>query len=404
MLEKVLHKRPWLVLLVIVFVSASTSFMLAKYLLERQGITALDSEEQTSEIGQGVGGLTRYDFTAENLDFIIDFWETAGYYIFPEDTGFVVIPTNPELKFRRSFAEFLLKIADLGYGISFEIDSEQLRASMSVALSVAHVEQGLNLNLKKVIYRQATPMDPWKYSIDQEQPKLAIIIDDWGYPSQAVDSILSYPFPLTTAILPYLPMSKIIAERSSNIGHEVILHQPMEALSEMNIGEGGITTDMEPEEIAEQIRRNISHLPMIKGINNHMGSKVTADAATMRSILATLSELDLFFVDSLTTAKTVTEDIAKELQVPFATNMLFLDNINEVEEIKTQIRKGLELAKRTGQAIAIGHVRPVTATALWEMIPEIIDSGVELVPVSQLLTYSEPATFAYDSYELEGAY
>ena len=71
--------------------------------------------------------------------------------------------------------------------------------------------------------------------------------------------------------------------------------------------------------------------------------------------------------------------------VPYAVNDLFIDNINDEEYIIQQIRQGIALAKRRAAAVIIGHVRTRTAAALWRMLPEIIESGVMLVPVSALL-------------------
>jgi polysaccharide deacetylase 2 family uncharacterized protein YibQ len=62
-----------------------------------------------------------------------------------------------------------------------------------------------------------------------------------------------------------------------------------------------------------------------------------------------------------------------------------------VEAVKAQLRQIINQAVRAGSAIAIGHVRSATAAAIWEMIPEIVAAGVELVPVSQLLIYPEPS-------------
>src|SRR5699024_3805974 len=75
-----------------------------------------------------------------------------------------------------------------------------------------------------------------------QAPLLTLIIDDWGYSTSAIEPMLAYPFPLTMAILPHLVRSKEVSERAFAKGHEVILHQPMEALSsDLNLGPGAIT-------------------------------------------------------------------------------------------------------------------------------------------------------------------
>lgn len=132
---------------------------------------------------------------------------------------------------------------------------------------------------------------------------------------------------------------------------------------------------------------NLRHLPVVVGINNHMGSKATSDTRVMQNVFEVLRDTDLFFLDSYTIHTSVAGQVAEELAVPYAVNDLFIDNINEEGQIMAQIRQGLELAQRRGSAIIIGHVRINTAQALWRMLPEIIASGVQLVPVSALLQH-----------------
>jgi len=222
-----------------------------------------------------------------------------------------------------------------------------------------------------------------------ESPLLALIIDDWGYFSLAADALIAYPLPLTMAVLPHLAASEQVSERIYAAGHELILHQPMEALDGgLELGPGGITADMDADQVKAQIRENLASLPLAAGLNNHMGSRITADRTVMTYVLEVVKELGLFFVDSRTSTSSVAAEVAREVGVPYGVNNLFIDNESDVEKIKAQVRAGLDLAKRQGHAVLIGHVRPATFHALWEMIPELLDSGVQLVPVSQLL-YNE---------------
>lgn len=221
-----------------------------------------------------------------------------------------------------------------------------------------------------------------------QPPQLAVVIDDWGYDSLAARQLLEYPLPLTIAVLPYMPASVKIANAASEKGHEVILHQPMEPLDlTLSPGPGAIYLNMDEEEIRTQLMANLRHLPVVMGINNHMGSKATSDTRVMQNVFEVLRDTDLFFLDSYTIHTSVAGQVAEELAVPYAVNDLFIDNINEEGQIMAQIRQGLELAQRRGSAIIIGHVRINTAQALWRMLPEIIASGVQLVPVSALLQH-----------------
>ncbi|NLL42436.1 MAG: divergent polysaccharide deacetylase family protein [Firmicutes bacterium] len=219
-----------------------------------------------------------------------------------------------------------------------------------------------------------------------ESPVLAVIIDDWGYITLAAEALTAYPLPLTMAVLPHLADSPEVSERIHAAGHELILHQPMEALDgSLELGPGGITAEMDADEVKAQLKENLASLPLVAGLNNHMGSLITSDPTVMTYVLEVVKELGLFFVDSRTSTSSVVPEVARQVGVPYGVNNLFIDNESDVEKIKAQVRAGLDLAQKQGHAVIIGHVRPATSRALWEMIPELIDSGVQLVPISRLL-------------------
>ncbi len=93
----------------------------------------------------------------------------------------------------------------------------------------------------------------------------------------------------------------------------------------------------------------------------------------------------MFFIDSHTSAKTVVSPVAHQLGVPSAENYLFLDNKDDLEAIKKEIRNLVKVALTRGSAIGIGHVRLNTAQAIQEMIPQLEAQGIKLVYASDLL-------------------
>ena len=141
---------------------------------------------------------------------------------------------------------------------------------------------------------------------------------------------------------------------------------------------------MAPEEIREAVAAALEEVPGAVGVNNHMGSKVTAREELMLPFLEAVGERGLFFIDSRTTNKSVAAALARQLAIPTAENRIFLDNERELESIKAQLRRAAELAREEGEVIAIGHVHPAMAQALQEFVPELEEQGVELVFASQL--------------------
>lgn len=216
--------------------------------------------------------------------------------------------------------------------------------------------------------------------------KLAFVIDDLGYEWPEFDRMMTIPRPMTFAVIPHLPYSTQQAQKAWSKGYDLIMHQPMEPSAKNNPGPGAIYTTMSEEEIIKILSDNLGSLPQgVIGANNHMGSKATSDPRVMEIVLRFFRDRGLFFVDSHTSPTTVVAEVARDVGTSFGENRIFLDNVDEFEPIKEQIRKAAKIALRDGYAITIGHVRKYTAKAILAMIDEIEGMGIEIVPAKELL-------------------
>ena len=214
--------------------------------------------------------------------------------------------------------------------------------------------------------------------------RLAIIIDDCGYSAVVLDALARIDAPLTFSIIPYLPDSKIAIYKAFIGNKQIMLHLPMEGLSHANSERSTILTSMSTARIQQITRSAIIATPGLVGINDHQGSKATADFRVMRAVISVIAHHDIYFVDSMTIPTTVGTKGAHEYGVASAENQLFLDNVNEVPYIEGQIRKAVERAHNKS-IIVIGHARPKTAQAIANMLEEIRSKGIELVFASQIV-------------------
>jgi polysaccharide deacetylase 2 family uncharacterized protein YibQ len=134
------------------------------------------------------------------------------------------------------------------------------------------------------------------------------------------------------------------------------------------------------------VSKYVESLPGIDGVNNHQGSLATADERVMRAVLATLGRYDLFFLDSLTSAKSLAYNTARELGVPAARNRVFVDaDTEDIEVVEERLRGLVATALRSGSAIGIGHPHLWTLEAIKANKTYIENAGVELVYVSELV-------------------
>ena len=225
-----------------------------------------------------------------------------------------------------------------------------------------------------------------KKSNGRVQGQMAIIIDDFGYNKESIAAFSAISRPITFAVIPYRPFSNEAAARGLSSGHQVILHLPMEPLSQgAQSEELTVSVNMSDGAIQDMVQRAIQTVPGLIGVNNHQGSRATADRRVMKNVLNVLKANNLFFVDSRTNSQSIAAETARQMGIQAGENELFLDNTDEVSAVKEKLRTAQQMAAKHGTVTVIGHARMNTAIAVREMIPELEENGIELVFVSQLL-------------------
>ncbi len=216
--------------------------------------------------------------------------------------------------------------------------------------------------------------------------QLAIIIDDAGQWPRTEQALIALPVPLTLSVLPDVRYTQLISNEATAAGKGVMLHLPMEPYSKLNPGPGKITTTMSDAQIAAQVAADLADVPLAQGVNNHEGSKATADPRVMRDVASAIAKHgNLFFIDSMTTPKSVAEQAARAAGVPAARRDVFLDNQADTTYTESQLFQAAAIARLHGSAIAIGHPRPTTLAALRAVIPKLEAQGIRFVLVRDLV-------------------
>ncbi len=219
--------------------------------------------------------------------------------------------------------------------------------------------------------------------------RLALIVDDCGQWIDTEREFVALGVPLTLSVLPDVHYTGTIAREAAGAGKGVMLHLPMETVSGLNPGPGKVTTEMSDAEIAAQVQSDLDQVPLARGVNNHEGSKGSADPRVMRDVIDVLAKRgDLFFIDSRTSASSVGEQMAQAAGVPTAGRDVFLDNQATVAYTEAQLREAAAIAERTGSAIAIGHPHATTLAAVRAMIPELQAEGIHFVLAQDLVSPS----------------
>jgi len=230
------------------------------------------------------------------------------------------------------------------------------------------------------------------YNASRPKGLVAFVIDDWGYNKWNIDLALEIDRPLTISILPNLRYSKYVTEefaKASN-AYDIILHLPLESKSNRAAERGTIRSNMEQETIATILKDGIDSVPGLIGVSNHQGSKASEDERTMKIVLGELKKRELFFLDSVTTPKSVCADIARDIKLRFARRDVFLDLTDQTDledfesYIRGQVRELSSVALKQGSAIGVGHNKKITLKVLKDLIPDMEKKGIKIVPLKEL--------------------
>ena len=218
------------------------------------------------------------------------------------------------------------------------------------------------------------------------RPMVAIVIDDVGLSRGRAGRTAALPGPLTLALLSYAEDLPALARTARAAGHELLVHIPMEPEGgAVDPGPRPLLSSHSASELRQRLAQELGRFSGYVGVNNHMGSRLTADPAAMAVVMAELQARGLLFLDSRTTAATVAATVARAAGVPTLERDVFLDNELDPAAIRAALATVEERARTQGYAIAIGHPHDVTLEVLAQWLPQARRRGFHLVPLSFLV-------------------
>jgi len=235
------------------------------------------------------------------------------------------------------------------------------------------------------------------FAVADQRPVLSLVIDDLGYSFQQGQAAINLQGDHTYAIIPGAIYSQKLAQFAQQKDKEVILHLPLQASNSLAPKEpNALNEEMDEDQLTANLHSMLSSFPNIKGINNHMGSHLTAIDYFMRPIMDSIKSYNpgLYFLDSRTTALSVAHDEALNSGLDSISRDVFLDNdYANIESIRLQFQIWLQKARDRGSAIAIGHPHDSTINFLREILPQTMEQ-FNFISVSKLIDavyYSEDA-------------
>jgi len=221
----------------------------------------------------------------------------------------------------------------------------------------------------------ATPPSPHK-------AYLSLIIDDLGQNLPRDRRVLALPGPVTAAIMPDTPHAAEFAREAHRAGKLVMLHMPMDPAT----GPFAWHPELPIEELGKRLDAAFTAVPYTSGVNNHMGSRMTAQPQAMAWLMANLQQRHKFFVDSRTSAQTVAAAEAQKIGLASVSRDVFLDDERTEAAIAHQLQTAIDLARRQGSAVMIGHPYPQTLAVLERELPKLKAQGIEWIDIKSMIS------------------
>ncbi|MGA6992527.1 MAG: divergent polysaccharide deacetylase family protein [Candidatus Deferrimicrobiaceae bacterium] len=217
-------------------------------------------------------------------------------------------------------------------------------------------------------------------------PRLAIVVDDNGYDPTRDAEWLKFPEKITLAVIPFGPSSRRLAKAAHERGFGVLIHVPMEPVSPVSDRTDGfrLRRGMGREEMDALLDRMVKENAWASGVSNHMGSAFTADPESMAVFAALLKSRGLFFLDSLTTSRSVAVQAALRAGIPVARRDVFFDTDKQLEEMRLQWKRVLSIAKKKGKAVLVCHGGKESLRAILDLVADLEAEGVRAVTLDEL--------------------
>ncbi|MFN4278514.1 MAG: divergent polysaccharide deacetylase family protein [Ferrovibrio sp.] len=217
-------------------------------------------------------------------------------------------------------------------------------------------------------------------------PYVAIIIDDAGLDRRGTQRAMKLPGPITLSFMSYAADLSEQAAAARAAGHEVMLHLPMEPLDAKrhNPGPNALYVNLDAAELQRRLDWHLDRFSDYVGVNNHMGSRFTADATRMAQVMEALGRRQVFWLDSLSGPSSAGPTQARRRGLDAAERDLFLDD-DRSPGIGHEIAAMERIARARGDVIVIGHPHAATLSALENWMAGAKEKGFSLVPVSTVL-------------------
>ena len=235
---------------------------------------------------------------------------------------------------------------------------------------------------------------PWQVYARPSKPKpgmprVAVLVTGLGLSkAETLAAIRKLPPEITLSFSPYAEELDQWMIRSRRAGHEVMLGMPLES-SRFPIEDQGplaLLSYLSLDENIERLNTLMSLLQGSIGMEVVMGSKYTTDKPAVHDMLNALNARGLAVVEGSWNNRSLIPKVAEELAMPRAVSDILLDEVRARAAIEEKLKELDSIVQTRKKAIATIGMSPAGVEMLLVWIDSLLDKGVQLVPLSAMIT------------------
>jgi polysaccharide deacetylase 2 family uncharacterized protein YibQ len=196
-----------------------------------------------------------------------------------------------------------------------------------------------------------------------QHPCLALVIDDVGRDLDALEQLLALRLDLTFSVLPHARHTKQSLAAIRRRSREILVHLPMAPTDLTRITDETVVLGRDAP-LERALDACLDRVPGAVGASNHMGSRLSAMPEAVSRVLRGIARRGLWFLDSRTTSHSLFCTRARSEGVPCVERDVFLDDPPRPETVTGRLAEAMQLARKQGKAVAIGHPLPATIALL----------------------------------------
>ena len=222
--------------------------------------------------------------------------------------------------------------------------------------------------------------------------RVVLIVGGMGVSQSATQqAIKMLPPSVVLAFAPYGNSLDRWMQAARKDGHELLLQLPMEPFGypQNSPGPRTLVSNVSDDENIANLHWAMSRITNYVGVMNYQGAKILAEPDALKPIFDEIADRGLLFVDDGSASGSRSKLAAARSILPYASAHIQIDSKRTRQDIAKQVEALVAEAKRTGLAIGFSNGFPETISMLAEFAGKANQIGVEITPVSAIVTDPE---------------